>query len=145
MLEECGLLYDPEAGGYTMEMGQTFTVKQPDGQVKPVNVKIQFTTEGAIIPMTVYENGIPVATYSIKIENGQLTLNQSTPAYNMVLATLADKTIGMDQRIILEQVTPTMTAEEIAAISERLKAEGRIAADYTVTVTEEGIEITKQE
>ena len=127
--------------GYAVTMMQNIDVLQKDGSYTKQPVKVQFTNDGAIAPFAIYKDGQEIASYVIKVFDGKITVTKSTDFYNKVLGKLAGKAINKQERLILEQITPSMTVEEIYKIPQRLKAEGKLNSNYEIIISNGDIRI----
>ena len=133
-VEAMGLKYDPKnPQGTSVDVGGDFGGR---------SVKIIFTEDGAIVPLTIYKDGKVVGEYHVTRVDGQVVVRETTPLYRSVMERLNNRKIPLDERAILEKITPEMSQADIQKLCNTMLSSGDISTKYTATITNGTLTLT---
>ena len=132
---------DNPANGAYISMGKGIQVPLPDGSVRNITIKLQFTKDGGIIPFSICRDGKVVSEYTIRAINGKISVLKSSDLYRSVFESLTNRGLPSEHRTILESITPNMTEVEIKQIPQKLLSSGQIKGKYEILINNNRVEI----
>lgn len=132
---------DNPANGTYISMGKGIQVPLPDGSVRNITIKLQFTKDGGIIPFSICRDGKVVSEYTIRAINGKISVLKSSDLYRSVFESLTNRGLPSEHRTILESITPNMTEVEIKQIPQKLLSSGQIKGKYEILINNNRVEI----
>ena len=137
-LNNYGLSKSTSTNGNYIDMGMV--VQNENGDSK--TIRQQFLSDGGgIIPLTVYKDGVAVNEYYVMVNNNKVEVIESTPQYNSILAKLSNKKISIEERKILEAMSPNMTQEEMEKVPATLLSSGIINNKYKVDFSNDNMNV----